>query len=196
VWRQAAQINLKLIDHFPDASIVNFGGGFKVARMDDEHSTPISEIEKAILAELDTFYDRTHRELHLELEPGTFMVANVGILMAQVDDIVDTGSKGHTFIKLNTGMNDILRPSYYGAQHPMMLLSESAEEEDYVVVGHNCETADLLTPAPGEPEVLHPRRLPKAHIGDLLLIGGAGAYCAAMATHGYNGFPSAKEVLV
>lgn len=196
VWRRAAQISLELIDQFPEATTINLGGGFKVARMDDEHGTHIDEVEAAILAELGDFQRTGGRELHLELEPGTFMVANVGILVARVDDIVDTGPEGYNFLKLDTGMNDILRPSFYGAQHPIALLADTTEEVDYVVVGHNCESADLLTPAPGESELLRPRRLPRAQVGDLVLIGGAGAYCAAMAAQGYNGFPSAQEVLV
>jgi diaminopimelate decarboxylase len=196
VWRRAAQISLDLIKQFPEAPIVNLGGGFKVARTDDEHDTHIDHVEEAIVAELGAFQRESGRQLHLELEPGTFMAANAGILIAAVEDIVDTGPEGHNFLKLNTGMNDILRPSYYGAQHPIALLSDSSDEEDYVVVGHNCESADLLTPAPGEPDVLQARRLPGAAIGDLVLIGGTGAYCAAMAAHGYNGFPSAKEVVV
>lgn len=65
-----------------------------------------------------------------------------------------------------------------------------------VVVGHNCESADLLTPAPGNPEVLMPRTLNQAKIGDLVLLGGAGAYSASMSATGYNGFPSAREVFI
>jgi diaminopimelate decarboxylase len=93
-------------------------------------------------------------------------------------------------------MNDILRPTLYGAQHPMDIIPASDETQEYVVVGHNCESGDLLTPAPGDPETLAPRILPKAEVGDLLLIGGTGAYCASMAAHSYNGFPSAKEILL
>jgi diaminopimelate decarboxylase len=196
IWQWAAQISLDLIKQFPDAGIINLGGGFKVARMDDEHGTHIDEVEAAIVAELGAFHQAGGRELHLELEPGTFMVANAGILIARVDDVVDTGPEGYRFLKLNTGMNDILRPSLYGAQHPMTVLSDNAEELDYVVVGHNCESADLLTPAPGEPELLRPRRLTKATVGDLVLIGGTGAYCAGMAAHGYNGYPSAKQIMI
>ena len=196
VWRHAAQITLELTKLFKDVTTVNLGGGFKVARTGEEHGTDIVQVEETITAELGTFERESGRQLHLELEPGTFMVANAGILMARIDDIVDTGREGHTFLKLDTGMNDILRPSFYGAQHPIAVLSDASEQADYIVVGHNCESADLLTSAPGKPEMLSPRRLPKATIGNLVLIGGTGAYCAAMAAHGYNGFPSARELIV
>lgn len=196
VWQEAARISLELAKNFPDAEVINLGGGFKVARMDDEHGADMSEIGKTLASEITHFYETTGRKLHLELEPGTFMTANVGILLSSVEDIADTGSEGYTFLKLNTGMNDILRTCMYGAQHPIAVLSNSDEDQDYVVVGHNCESADLLTPAQGDPEVILTRTLNKAAVGDLVLIGGAGAYCASMAAHGYNGFPSAKEVLV
>jgi diaminopimelate decarboxylase len=196
VWQQAAQLSLDLIKEFPDASIINLGGGFKVARMDDEHEADMNIIGRSIGEELQRFKDETGRELHLELEPGTFLVANAGILLAQVDDLVDTGEEGYSFMKLNTGMNDILRPALYGAQHPIAVLNEQQAMKDYVVVGHNCESGDLLTPAPGDPDSLLPRRLHEAAIGDLVAIGGTGAYCAGMSAHGYNSFPNAQEILI
>ncbi len=196
VWHEAALTSLELAKQFPTASILDLGGGFKVARMDDEHGADMTTIGPAIAGELERFHQETGRKLRLELEPGTFLVANAGILLARVIDIVDTGPNGYRFLKLNVGMNNILRPALYGAQHPIAVIGKGATQaEEYVVVGHNCESGDLLTPAPGNPDVLATRQL-SAAIGDLVLIGGAGAYCNSMATHGYNGFPSAKEVMV
>lgn len=196
VWQDAARISLELIKNFPEAKIINLGGGFKVARMDTENGADMSEIGQAVAAELSHFAEKTGRQLQLELEPGHYMVGNSGILIASVDDIVDTGHDGYTFIKLDTGMNDFMRPAMYGSQHPIVVLGTSSEQVDYIVVGHNCESADLLTPAPGEPEILLPRTLSKATLGDLVLIGGVGGYSAAMSAQGYNGFPSAKEILI
>jgi diaminopimelate decarboxylase len=196
VWQEAARISLELIKNFPDADTINLGGGFKVARMDDESGADMPKIGEMIARELTHFAEVTDRQLKLELEPGTFMAANAGMLIAKIDDITDTGKDGYSFIKIDTGMNDILRPAMYGAQHPIAILNESSEQQDCVIVGHNCESADLLTPAPGDPEILMPRTLNKANIGDLVLIGGVGAYCTSMSAHGYNGYPSAKEIIV
>jgi diaminopimelate decarboxylase len=63
-------------------------------------------------------------------------------------------------------------------------------------VGPCCESGDILTPAPGDPETLGPRRGPRPAIGDLVVIGGAGAYCAAMSTINYNSYPQAPEVML
>lgn len=196
VWREAAERSLALANQLPDVSKLDLGGGFKVGRLDDETGADMKAVGKAIANQLKAFARQTGRELHLELEPGTFLVANAGVLITSIEDIVDTGSEGYTFLKIDTGMNDILRPTLYGAQHPMDIVPAGDDTQEYVVVGHNCESGDLLTPAPGDPEALLARRLPKAEVGDLLLIGGTGAYCAAMAAHGYNGFPSAKEILL
>lgn len=196
VWQEVIRTSLETIKNFPEATIINLGGGFKVARMPEETGADMEQIGERLAKELKQFSQETGRKLHLELEPGTFMVANVGTLLARVDDVVNTGSEGYNFIKLNTGMNDMLRPSLYGAQHPIEVLNDSKEKLEYVVVGHNCESGDLFTPAPGEPEVLRSRLLNKASVSDLVAIGGTGAYCASMAAHGYNNFPDAKELMV
>ena len=78
--------------------------------------------------------------------------------------------------------------------------SDAAKDADaataeYVVVGHCCESGDLLTPAPDEPETLAPRLLKQAARGDLLIVESVGAYCSAMSTAGYNSFPTAPEVM-
>ncbi|MDQ2973173.1 MAG: diaminopimelate decarboxylase [bacterium] len=195
VWQEAIKISLELTKSFVHATVLNLGGGFKVARMPEEKGADMLAIGGVLKRQLENFYDETGRKLHLELEPGTFLVANAGTLLARVEDIVDTGTNGYNFIKINSGMHDILRPSLYGAQHPIEVLNDLLEMVEYVVVGHNCESGDLLTPAPGDPESLLPRLLNKAEIGDIVAIGGTGAYCASMSAHGYNGFPSAKEVM-
>jgi len=66
---------------------------------------------------------------------------------------------------------------------------------EYLVVGHCCESGDILTPEKGDPEGLLPRTLATAAVGDAVVIDGAGAYCAAMASKNYNSFPECAEVL-
>jgi diaminopimelate decarboxylase len=96
-------------------------------------------------------------------------------------------------------MAEILRPSLYGAQHPIRFVAHGAgalgDERPLLVVGPCCESGDLLTPAPGNPEGLGERTLPVPRIGDLAVIGGAGAYCASMAAKNYNSIPAAPEIL-
>ncbi|MDN5274542.1 MAG: Diaminopimelate decarboxylase [Candidatus Saccharibacteria bacterium] len=196
MWGEVMKTSLAIAELMPNVTSLDIGGGFKIHRYGDEHEADMVEIGEVFSKELKLFADRTGRQLHLEIEPGTWLIAHAGVLLAKVVDIVDTGADGHVFLRLNTGMNDIIRPSMYGAQHRIGVLSDSSEREEYVIVGHNCETGDILTPAPGDPEGLEARLLPKAHIDDIVVIYDAGAYCASFAVHGYNSYPSAKEIFV
>jgi len=133
------------------------------------------------------------------VEPGTYLVANSCALIATVIDVVDTGRRGYKFLKVDAGMTEILRPGMYGAQHPIEVVPAAAggrSQVKYVVVGHCCESGDVLTPASGSPEALQPRLLPETRVGDLIVLGGAGAYCSSMAAKNYNSFPEAAEVMI
>lgn len=195
-WESVMDAGLALIEEMPGVTTLDIGGGFKIARMPGEPKADMAGIISMFTRKLKEFERKTGRKIDLEIEPGTWLVGNAGMLLAEIIDIVDTGAGGFTFLRLNTGMNDILRPAIYGAQHPIEVLNDSKEKSDYVVVGHNCESGDILTPAPGNPEEVKPRTMNKARIGDLVAIGGAGAYAASMRAVGYNSFPPAAEVFV
>jgi len=198
VWQKVAALSLALVRQFPEVTHLNLGGGYKVARMPHEVGTNLQACGAPVAEMFEAFAKETGREIHMEIEPGTYLLANVCAVLASVQDIVSTGEQGYEFIKLDMGMTELLRPSLYGAQHPVSLLQAepSKEGRDYMVVGHCCESGDILTPAPGDPELLSTRRLPRAAIGDLCVVDGAGAYCSAMATKHYNSFPEAAEVLI
>lgn len=175
---------------------LNLGGGYKVGRMSYEYSTDLQVVGAPVTDAFKAFAEETGRKIKLEIEPGTFLVANSGVLLSSVQDVVTTGENGHTFIKLDSGMTEVLRPSLYGAQHPIVVLKDTKDLAKYVVVGHCCESGDLFSCAPGEPEVLAERTLKRVQIGDLLTIEGSGAYCSGMATKNYNSFPEAPEVML
>ena len=83
--------------------------------------------------------------MKLEIEPGTYIAANSGVLLAKVDDMISTGDNGFNFLKLNTGMDAITRPALYASRHPIVVVAESVEQADYVVTGHCCESGDVFT---------------------------------------------------
>jgi diaminopimelate decarboxylase len=194
-WQRVARLTLDLAAALPEVTTVNLGGGFKVARVPGEQATDLQQCGAPVKEEFVRFRERHARALHLEIEPGTYLVANAGAIVATCVDVVDTGAHGYRFAKLDTGMPEIARPSLYGAQHPIDVLTESPPA-DVVFCGPCCESGDILTPAPGDPEALAPRRVPTPRPGDLVVIGGAGAYCAAMATINYNSYPQAPEVML
>ncbi len=200
VWQHCARLSLDIAARLPKVRRLNLGGGFKIGRMPGETSADLREIGDALVPDFENFAKEHGRELHLEIEPGTYIAANAGAIVATVIDVVSTGADGYDFIKLDAGLTEILRPSMYGAQQPMALVPAedggARAAHDYVVVGHCCESGDILTTAPGDPEALLPRTLVNAQIGDLLIIGGAGAYCSAMPAKNYNSFPEAAEILI
>ena len=196
VWKRVARMSLGIAARLPEVRVMNLGGGFKIARMPEEKETDLQDVGEHVRQEFIEFRARTGRALHLEIEPGTALVANGGCVVATCIDVVDTGKDGYLFAKLDTGMNEVTRPSLYGAQHPIDVLATDAREPAKAVfVGPCCESGDILTPAPGDPEGLAPRTVPRPRIGDLVVVGGAGAYCAAMSTINYNSYPQAPEVL-
>jgi diaminopimelate decarboxylase len=189
---------------WPTVEALNLGGGYKVGRNEGEPTTDLQEIGKPVTDAFKQFAEENGRELTLEIEPGTYLVAMGGALVSTVQDkVFTTGEGSHTFLKLDSGMTDVLRPSLYGAIHPITVLPGSgktedvgSETEDVIVVGHCCESGDLMTPKPGEPDDLAERTLRKAEIGDILIMDGSGAYCSGMSTKNYNSFPESPEVLV
>jgi diaminopimelate decarboxylase len=195
VWQRVARMTLDIATMLPDVTTVNLGGGFKVARVPGEQATDLQECGAPVKDEFVRFRERYGRALALEIEPGTYLVANAGAVVATCIDVVDTGRDGYTFAKLDTGMTEVTRPSMYGAQHPIEVLAEAPAGE-VVFCGPCCESGDILTPAPGDPEALAPRRVPTPRVGDLVVVGGAGAYCAAMSTINYNTYPQAPEVML
>ncbi len=164
--------------------------------MPEEPSVDLADVGAHVRRELEAFRERDGRALRLEIEPGTFLVALAGAVVATCVDVVDTGAEGYLFAKLDAGMTEVTRPSLYGAQHPIDVLATGrAARRRWCSSGPCCESGDILTPAPGDPEALAPRWVPRPKIGDLVVVGGAGAYCAAMATINYNSYPQAPEVM-
>ncbi len=198
VWKAVAHYTLEYAEIFADCKIVNLGGGYKVARMQEDKGTSLQKIGEPVKELFIEFAKKHNRQLHLEIEPGTYYVANMGSLISQIDDKINTGSKGFEFLKLDTGMDANTRPSLYGAKHPLVIVPKEGEMDgkltDYVVVGHCCESGDVFTQKEGgDPET---RRMREATIGDYIVMEGTGAYCSSMSTKNYNSFPETPELLI
>jgi diaminopimelate decarboxylase len=198
VWQRVASLSMDLVKKFPGAKSLNLGGGYKIGRMSHEKTTDLQQVGQPVKEAFEKLAHETGRRLHLEIEPGTWLLGNACCVLSTARDIVSTGPDGYQFIKSDTGMTEILRPSLYAAQHPISVISRSGETHtsQYVVVGHCCESGDLLTPDSLDAEKLAPRELIRAFPGDLLVIDGAGAYCASMSAKNYNSFPEAPEILL
>ena len=133
-------------------------------------------------------------KLGLEIEPGRFLVAESGVLLGQVRATKNAGN--NHFVLVDTGFNELMRPSMYGSYHAMSVLrrdGSTAAEQPTVVAGPLCESGDVFTQ--GDGGVVLPRDLPAAQVGDLLVIHDTGAYGASMSSN-YNTRPLIAEVLV
>jgi len=136
-----------------------------------------------------------HR-VELEIEPGRYLAAQAGVLLAEVRATKTMGNNHFTVI--DAGFNDLVRPAMYGAYHELSLLSRAGDIEarasrQTLVAGPLCESGDVFTQdAAGHPA---PRRLPEARVGDILVFHDAGAYGASMSSN-YNSRPLAAEVLI
>ncbi|MFA6410309.1 MAG: diaminopimelate decarboxylase, partial [Candidatus Buchananbacteria bacterium] len=202
VWVRVASMSLEIAHQLPDVTVLNLGGGMKVGRMPDEKSIDLQACGNAIRQAVWQFSQNTNRKLHLEIEPGTYVVAPAGSLIARVVDVVTTkpDPNGFVFAKVDTGMTEVARPTLYGAQHPMTLVPKDPDPNreviPFVVSGHCCESGDILTPAPGDPNTVATRQMIEPEIGDYLVVGYTGAYCEGMNCSGYNSFPAAASVLI
>jgi diaminopimelate decarboxylase len=119
------------------------------------------------------------------LEPGRVIVGNAGILVTRV--LYTKGNGGKRFVIVDAGMNDLIRPSLYGAFHQIQpVLRRVREEITADVVGPICESGDFL--AKGRP-------LPVFERGELMAVMSAGAYGFTMSSN-YNSRPRIPEILV
>jgi diaminopimelate decarboxylase len=134
------------------------------------------------------------RPLALELEPGRYLVAESGVLLAQVRATKCMGSR--FFALVDAGFNELMRPAMYGAHHGIELIAGEDGPRplrETVVAGPLCESGDVFTQ--GDGGTVLSRELPQARVGDLLVFHDAGAYGASMSSN-YNSRPLAAEVLV
>lgn len=196
LWERTATLGLEAVRAFPTVQIFNLGGGFKAQYMQGDKETRLQEIGRVVADKIEKFAGETGRKIHIEIEPGHFLATEAGAILSQIHDIVDTGKKGHVFLKLDTGMSEIVRISMFGAEHPLVVINQSSTSKKYVVVGHCCETSDTLTLKKHDPEQLAPRLLSKARVGDLVVVERAGGHCASFSLINYNSFPMAPEVLL
>ncbi|GLU48687.1 diaminopimelate decarboxylase [Nocardiopsis ansamitocini] len=190
---------LAIARQFPDVQTLDLGGGYRVKALLSDPEYDHTEWARVVADELTTFAEETGRRLRIEVEPGTFLTALSGALVTRVIDRTDTGSEGQTFLKINSGLTEIARPSYYGVTHPLVSVPAEGplrtEVEKCNVVGHCCIAGDVLTAVYQPEEALAPASLGRTEIGDYLVIERAGSYCSSMSMKNFNSYPEAAEVL-
>ncbi|HET7843459.1 MAG TPA: bifunctional aspartate kinase/diaminopimelate decarboxylase, partial [Xanthomonadales bacterium] len=170
-----------LAPEFPECGVLNIGGGIGVPSRPDEMPLDLEALSDA-LADV----KRVYPQYQLWMEPGRYVVAEAGVLLATVTQVKRKGD--YCYVGVDTGMNSLIRPALYDAWHEIVNLSRLGEPSDTpcTIVGPICESGDVLGTN---------RRLPEPREGDVLLVAQAGAYGRAMASH-YNLRAPAVEVFL
>jgi len=157
---------------------LDLGGGLGITYEDEEPPHPV-EYASTILDQIRGF------DCTLILEPGRVIVGNAGVLVSKV--LYTKENEEKRFVIVDAGMNDLVRPSYYGSYHQILPVKEENRDEIVAdVVGPICESSDFLAKE---------RKIPRLNPGELIVIMSAGAYGFSMSTN-YNSRPRVAEVLV
>lgn len=190
-----AMVN-QVIEFGQDIEAISAGGGLSIPY----------QIGDAVI-DTDHYYGLWHAarqriEAHLghpvtlEIEPGRFLVAESGVLVAEVRSVKNMGSRH--FVLVDAGFNDLMRPAMYGSYHHISLLPGDGRDitgaalRDTVVAGPLCESGDVFTQQAGGG--VETAALPAAQVGDYLVFHDTGAYGASMSSN-YNSRPLLPEVL-
>jgi diaminopimelate decarboxylase len=181
-FRRVAELVAVLRGDGHDISRIDLGGGLGVPYRNDNEPPPDPGAYGNLIASVT-------KGLHAQLilEPGRLIAANAGILVSSV--IYVKQGESRTFLVLDAGMNDLIRPAMYDAHHDIVPVKESSPDSaraTYDIVGPICESSDCFATG---------RELPRLESGELVAILTAGAYGAVMSS-AYNARPPAPEVLV
>lgn len=161
-----------------DIRQIDIGGGLGIVYKDETPPRP-DELAEAVLPLL------AGLGCTLVLEPGRALVGNAGILVTRVLYVKRSGGK--TFVIVDAAMNDLTRPSLYGAYHAVVPVRERGGRPVKAdIVGPICESGDFLA---------KDREIPPVSSGDLLAVMSAGAYGFTMSSN-YNSRPRVPEVMV
>ncbi|MEZ6093089.1 MAG: diaminopimelate decarboxylase [Pirellulaceae bacterium] len=178
----------------PSLSSISAGGGLPTPYRDGDSELDVDRYFDLWDAMRNRLADTFGHAVSLELEPGRYPVAESGFLLTEIRAIKEMGE--NLFYLVDAGFNNLARPILYGAFHPMAVCAvspASSANVNVVVGGPLCESGDIFTQTDGG--VVQKRVLPKAQVGDILVIGCAGAYGFVMSSN-YNSKPLAAEVLV
>ena len=179
-----------------DIEAISAGGGLSVPYREGEPRIDVDHYFKLWDAARRQIEAHLGHRVKLEIEPGRFLVAQAGALVAEVHGL--NRRPGRQFALVDAGFNDLVRPSLYGSHHEISVLKKSgvpsaAPVESFAVAGPLCEAGDVFTQVEGG--VVTSRLMPAPEVGDFIVFHDTGAYGASMSSN-YNSRPLAPEVLL
>ena len=186
----------QVVDFGQDLEAISAGGGLSIPYREGEEAIDTDHYYGLWSAARDQIAAHLGHAVKLEIEPGRFLVAEAGVLVAQVRSVKEMGSRH--FVLIDAGFNDLMRPSMYGSYHHITALAADgrdlthAPRRETVVAGPLCESGDVFTQQEGGK--VETRALPEVKPGDYLVLHDTGAYGASMSSN-YNSRPLLPEVL-
>lgn len=180
-WRRVGLFLVETARDMPDIEILDLGGGLSV-----DEASGVRRIDMDALDQVLTDLKTAHPKYQIWIEPGRYISAESGVLLARVTQLKHTPDA--RFVGINTGMNSLIRPALYGARHEIVNLTRLDETPAYIadIVGPVCETADRLGAQ---------RLMPETQEDDIILIANGGAYGRVMSSS-YNMREPAGEVAI
>ena len=185
------------LDTYPQVQAVNLGGGLPYAYQPGAPEVDLDMYGHVLREAQARFSAQTGRPIRVEIEPGRYFVAPAAFVVTRVAEVKHTKDNakgpGQTFVMVDAGFCDLVRPAMYGAFHHLSVWhpASDAATEPVILAGPLCESGDVFTRDGAE--FLHPRPLPLVQTGDLLLIHDAGAYGSTMSSN-YNSLGRAPQV--
>jgi len=179
-----------------DVRAISGGGGLPIPYRPGEQPLDTAALHGLWQPAREEVEEIVGHPVSLEIEPGRYLVAEAGVLVAEVRATKRTG--GNHFALVDAGFNDLARPALYGSHHEISIVKKDGARaagpaRPTVVAGPLCESGDVFTQTEGG--YVETRDLPEAEVGDWVVLHDTGAYAASMASN-YNTRALAPEILL
>ena len=160
-----------------EPEVLNVGGGLGIAYLDSDRPPSIEEYVEVKVRGVQRVFERQPKVL---VEPGRSLVGNAGITVYEVGTVKEVPGV-RTYVAVDGGMSDNLRPMLYGSRYEALIADRAGEPADTpaTIAGMHCESGDVL---------IRDAELAAPAVGDVLVTPATGAYGHAMANN-YNGVP-------
>jgi len=175
---------LELTKFFPELTVIDLGGGFKVPYKPDEVGTDMEKLGMSLAETLEEFGKTSGKKFEIWFEPGKFLVSQCGYFLVKANVLKTAPTR--TFVGVNSGFNHLIRPMFYDAYHKIQNISNpEGAMKTYNVVGNICETDTFAWD----------RELNEVRPNDILLFSNAGAYGFEMSSR-FNSRARPAEAMV
>ncbi|QCJ69145.1 diaminopimelate decarboxylase [Providencia heimbachae] len=179
-----------------DIKAISAGGGLSTPYREQDELIDVEHYYSLWNSARQRIEQHLGHSIELEIEPGRYLVAESGVLLAEVRAVKDMGSRHYVLV--DSGFNDLMRPAMYGSYHHISVLPanggsiENSNQKETIIAGPLCESGDVFTQLEGG--MVETRLIPDVNVGDYLVFHDTGAYGASMSSN-YNSRPLLPEVM-